>query len=88
MSESNPYAAPEDNEVVEVPTAEETETASAPEPEVKANDGEEVPSGTIKEVLTWVGEDKERAQAALDAEKASDSERKTLVTSLEEILGA
>ena len=41
-----------------------------------------VPKGTTKEILEWVGDDKDRAQQALDAEEADDSPRKTLVHDL------
>lgn len=45
-----------------------------------------VPAGNVSEVLEWVGEDKERAQLALDAEKAGHN-RKTLVKQLKELVG-
>ena len=51
-------------------------------------DPEAVPQGTVPEVLTWVGDDKDRAQKALDAENADDKPRKGLVKSLEEIVNA
>lgn len=44
--------------------------------------------GSVKGVLAEVGEDKEKAQAALDAEKAKDKPRTSLVTKLEAILAA
>lgn len=47
---------------------------------------EEVPVGTISEVTEWVGEDKDRAALALEAEKNSANPRKTLVATLEGIL--
>lgn len=80
---SNPYAAKglpksvrlKDKTVEEKPVAEKAEEKSSPE----------VPSGSIKEVLDWVDGDKEKAQQALDAEKAG-AERKTLVKELEELL--
>lgn len=43
----------------------------------------DVPEGTITEVLDWVGDDPERARAALDAEYASSNPRSTLITQLE-----
>lgn len=58
--------------VVETPKAEEI-------------DSNEVPEGTIKEVLDWVGEDVDRAVEALSAEESGER-RKTLVKSLEEII--
>lgn len=42
---------------------------------------EEVPQGTIAEVLAWVGDDPARAQAALDAENAGAG-RTTLLNQL------
>lgn len=54
-----------------------------PEPEPE---DESVPDGTSKEVLKWVGDDKERAQAALDKENASNKPRSTLVDDLEKKL--
>lgn len=43
---------------------------------------------TIDEVLAEVGDDAARAQDALEAELASDAPRKTLVSRLQDILGA
>lgn len=45
-----------------------------------------VPIGTVPEILEWVGDDKDRARAALDAETATGSPRKGLSTKLNEIL--
>lgn len=72
MSTSNPYA-PKDEEEVE-------NTSS----EVEAAQALEVPAGNVSEVLEWVGDDRERALAALEAEKAGHG-RKTLVAKLEEL---
>lgn len=63
----------------------------APEPE-PATEELEVKVGTSKEVLDWVNEvdgDERtvRAQAALDAERASSEPRKGLSRELEELLG-
>ena len=44
---------------------------------------EEVPEGTATEVLDWVGDDPDRAQQALDAERAGKN-RSTLISQLEE----
>ena len=46
----------------------------------------DVPSGTTAEILKWVGEDKQRAQAALDKEKQADRPRAGLTGELEQIL--
>lgn len=45
-----------------------------------------VPEGNISEINDWVGEDKDRAQLALDAENAQETPRKTLVKHLEEVI--
>lgn len=55
--------------------------APAPEPAADA-----VPEGSVDEVTAWVGQDKERAARALEAEKAKDKPRKTAVAELEAIL--
>ena len=46
----------------------------------------EVPEGTAKEVMSWVGDDAERAQRALDAEQSSGDPRSTLVEDLERVI--
>jgi len=46
-----------------------------------------VPDGTTAEILRWVGDDKQRAQAALDKERQADKPRSGLTGELEEILG-
>lgn len=43
---------------------------------------DEVPDGTVEEVLAWVGDDKDRAARALDAE-LDGKDRTTLVEALE-----
>lgn len=53
-----------------------------------APSGDEVPEGTVDEVLAWVGDDKDRAQQALDAEEDSDKPRSTLVEALEALVEA
>lgn len=47
----------------------------------------EVPGGTADEVLAWVGEDRERATRALQAEQGRDKPRTTLTTQLEKLAG-
>ncbi|GII88268.1 hypothetical protein Ssi03_62580 [Sphaerisporangium siamense] len=47
---------------------------------------EQVPDGTVEQVMTWVGEDAGRARAALEAEESRPSPRKSLITRLEELL--
>lgn len=74
--ETAPSASTPD-EVVEEETTEVVEEAPV----------EEVPSGTINEVKAWVGDDKNRAQAALDAERESEEGgRSTLVKYLEDMI--
>jgi anti-sigma factor ChrR (cupin superfamily) len=53
---------------------------------VAAVDPDAVPAGTIDEILAWVGNDTDRAGRALDAEQAARSPRKTLVTTLTELV--
>lgn len=50
--------------------------------------GDEVPDGTVDEVLAWVGDDKAKAQQALDAEEDADKPRTTLVEALEAMVEA
>lgn len=64
----------------ENPENESTDTVS----EEENVDG--VPEGNISEINDWVGEDKDRAQLALDAENAQETPRKTLVKHLEEVI--
>lgn len=93
MSETDPYAAPEDAGAPNVyyPPAERLKAVAAEpvtEPEVEnpaePNTDEAVPSGTVAEVLSWVGEDHDRAVRALAAEEAGHN-RKSLVKSLSAI---
>jgi hypothetical protein len=48
--------------------------------------GDEVPTGTIASVKSWVGTDKERAQQALEAEQQRETPRNTLVEWLQDRL--
>lgn len=50
-------------------------------------DPAEVPQGTAREVLVWVGTSKERAQRALDAEMATSDPRKVLASTLQKVVG-
>jgi hypothetical protein len=45
---------------------------------------EDIPGGTVAEIVDWVGDDPERAQSALDAEYAG-ANRSTLIAQLEPI---
>ena len=90
----NPYAAakkninkPVVNTVEVVPGRKHVEppASSTPTPTKQAPVTLTIPVGTISEVTTWVAGDKERAQAALAAEKKG-ANRKTLLTTLEGIV--
>lgn len=48
---------------------------------------DEVPEGSINDVMSWVGDDPDRAQRALDAERAGLN-RTTLIAQLEAITNA
>lgn len=84
MSDTDPYAAPH---VEEARFAVASEPVSAPEEPVEAAPAveEAVPEGSIKEVLKWVGYDREKAQRALAAEHDGEK-RTTLVSKLEAII--
>ena len=49
---------------------------------------EDVPSGTVPEILSWIGEDPVRAQKALDQETANAKPRRGLVKAITEIIDA
>lgn len=69
-------------EVLEADPEPEPVEEKAPEPVVPA-DGDEPPvEGTIDDLMTWVGDDKERAAAALEAEQAKSKPRSTVVKRL------
>jgi hypothetical protein len=86
MSAHDPYAP------VSKPAVEEAD-ASVTLPEATAVEAQEapqteeptVPEGSIKDVLSWVGEDPTKAQIALDAENSGEK-RKTLIKELNVIL--
>ena len=46
----------------------------------------QTPDGSISEILEWVGDDKSRAETAL-LEEMDGKNRKTLISSLNELLG-
>jgi hypothetical protein len=73
LSKHNPYA----------PKVKKTETILVEE--VIIEQKLEVPEGSVASILKWVGNDKDKAKAALEAEKAG-KERITLIDQLEEIL--
>lgn len=82
MSETDPYAAPDVEEAKVFEEAPEAPKEATEEP-VKIE--EAVPTGSIKEVLAWVGDDAEKAQKALDAENSGDK-RSSLISKLESII--
>ncbi len=60
------------------------ESSKVAEEEAKAN---EVPTGTVPEILEWVDGDKEKAERALKDEESNSKPRKGLVKELKEIIG-
>jgi hypothetical protein len=74
---------PKDTNVVSVPTV----PGNDGPPVVEDPDGGEVPTGSIDEVLTWVGDDTDKADRALRAEQAKDKPRSTLVERLTALKG-
>jgi hypothetical protein len=53
------------------------------EPGVERATDVEVPEGSVREILAWVGDDHERATEALRVEQARETPRKSLVRELE-----
>lgn len=64
------------------PAVESTQPEPAPVEAPKV----EIPKGTTKELLAWVGDDHARAVLILESERASDEPRKGLMRALEELL--
>lgn len=50
-------------------------------------DGDGIPEGSAPQVLTWVGDDIERANRALEAEQVKDKPRAGLITALTKLTG-
>ena len=73
MSNYNPFSGYESRKVEERKV----------EAERKANT---TPTGTVSEIKDGVGDDKDKAKKALDAENANDKPRKSLVEALEAII--
>lgn len=84
MSDTDPYMAPDVEEAKTLPTPapEEVATPVVASQTAPVAPVEEVPAGSIKDVLGWVGEDVTRAQKALDAENDGEK-RSTLIAKLE-----
>lgn len=79
---NNPYAP--SSQAVSKPV-EPQEVTEAPEPVEEVVDPQSVPEGPAAEVLAWVGEDKDRAQQALDAEEEGQ-QRVGLTKKLKELV--
>lgn len=45
-----------------------------------------IPVGTVGELLTWVGDDKDRARRVLAQENSEDKPRKSLTAQLQEVI--
>lgn len=74
VREPAPVEPPADTEPVEETATEDSGAAD-----------EDVPDGNADEVLAWVGDDTERALAAIEAEEAREKPRKTLLAKLDSI---
>lgn len=90
MSDTDPYADPsapavEEARTVTTPVEAPTEEAPVEAQEAPVSEELTAPEGSIKDVLAWVGDDRTKAQVALDAETAGDK-RKTLIKELSEVL--
>lgn len=66
-------------------SARKTEPEPTTQP-VVTGDPEDVPTGTVPEIMTWVGEDPERAQKAFDKEVEDEKPRRGLVSQLQELI--
>lgn len=71
MSKSNPYASKK------IRTVEETE-------EIKEATVIDVPSGSVNNILKWVGDDTDKAKAAYAVE-TTDKQRVSLLSQLKEL---
>ena len=54
--------------------------------EAKEAAAEAVPSGSVKEVLAWIGDNEDRAARALDAEYERDEPRVTVIEGIEKVI--
>jgi hypothetical protein len=66
--------------------AQSDEQSSGDGDDDKSDDSEPVPAGTTAEILKWVGDNKGRAQKALDKEQAEEKPRGGLTGELKRIL--
>lgn len=65
--------------------AQQTEEGQSSDDEEDDSGSEQVPAGTTAEILQWVGDDKDKAQRALDKEQAGDKPRPGLTRGLKKI---
>lgn len=65
------------------PSAGPEREAALPKPELT----DSVPTGSMKEVLDWVGDDRKRAKAAISAEQHSERIRTSLIDRLKKVSG-
>ena len=92
MSTTDPYAGPDvcapnpEALAVNEAFAHHTEPAVVAAPVAETSVIETVREGSIADVLDWVGEDKDRAARALEAEEAGEK-RKTLIGKLKHVIG-
>jgi hypothetical protein len=66
--------------------SEETDDEQSPAEEEDDDSAEPVPDGTTAEILRWVGDDKRRAQRALDKEHGDEKPRAGLTGELKKIV--
>ncbi len=85
-AETQPTPKPQQQQQQET-QPETSQPAPAQEPQAEPAQELKVPAGTTKEVLAWVGDDKDRARAALEVEQKSGEPRKGLTRELEERVG-
>lgn len=69
------------------PPAADDEASEEAKDDLAEREGGGVPSGRAEDVLTWVGEDAERARQALTVETERDRPRSTLVERLQKLAG-
>lgn len=86
MSETNPFEPMSDAPDQDAPEPQDFDYR--PEADEKPSNDDGVPVGSAREVLDWVGDDKDRAKQALDAEndKPESERRKGVLKSLNSIL--
>lgn len=64
----------------------EEETPQAEDEDDQSADSTPVPDGTTAEIVQWVGDDKDRAQRALDKEQSHQKPRPGLTKELKKVL--